>query len=89
MLIGACTVAVETGMVPVQEPYTHITLEAPAGLVKGRVKVENGKAKEVSIINVPSFLYKTDVEVDVPEVGKLTIDIAFGGSSFAECCCIW
>lgn len=81
--IGALTVAVELGMVPVQEPYTDVVLEAPAGLVKGKVKVEDGKAKEVSIVNVPSFLYKQDVEVDVPEVGKLTIDISFGGSFFA------
>ncbi|MCX7884843.1 MAG: proline racemase [Caloramator sp.] len=81
--IGALTVAVELGMVPVKEPYTDVVLEAPAGLVKGKVKVEDGKAKEVSIVNVPSFLYKQDVEVDVPEVGKLTIDISFGGSFFA------
>ncbi|QCX34743.1 proline racemase [Caloramator sp. E03] len=81
--IGALTVAVELGMVEVKEPFTEVVLEAPAGLVKGKVKVEDGKAKEVSIVNVPSFLYKHDVEVDVPEVGKLTIDISFGGSFFA------
>jgi proline racemase len=81
--IGAATVAVETGMVPVTEPVTELTLEAPAGLVKARVKVENGKAKEVSIINVPAFLYKRDVEVDVPKVGKVKMDISFGGSFFA------
>ena len=80
--IGACTVAVETGMVKVTEPFTHITLEAPAGLVKGRVKVENGKALESTITNVPSFLYKRDLEIDVPEIGNLTIDISFGGSFF-------
>jgi proline racemase len=80
--IGAATVAVETGMVPVTEPYTHITLEAPAGLVKARVKVEDGKAKEATITNVPSFLYKRDVEIDVHEIGKLKIDISFGGSFF-------
>ncbi|GFR34856.1 proline racemase [Thermobrachium celere] len=81
--IGAATVAVETGMVEVKEPYTEIVLEAPAGLVKARVKVENGKAKEVSIVNVPSFLYKSDVEVEVEGLGKVTLDIAFGGSFFA------
>ncbi|MTK11153.1 MAG: proline racemase [Clostridiaceae bacterium] len=81
--IGASTVAVETGMVPAVEPVTHLTLEAPAGLVKASVKVENGKAKEVSIINVPAFLYKRDVEVDVPGIGKVTMDISFGGSFFA------
>lgn len=81
--IGAATVAVETGMVPAVEPVTNLTLEAPAGLVKASVKVENGKAKEVSIVNVPAFLYKRDVEVDVPGIGKVTMDISFGGSFFA------
>jgi proline racemase/trans-L-3-hydroxyproline dehydratase len=81
--IGAATVAVESGMVEVKEPVTKITLEAPAGLVKASVKVENGKAKEVSIVNVPAFLYKRDVEVDVPEIGKVIMDISFGGSFFA------
>lgn len=81
--IGAATVAVETGMVPVTEPVTELTLEAPAGLVKAKVKVENGKAKEVSIVNVPAFLYKRDVEVEVPGIGKVTMDISFGGSFFA------
>lgn len=81
--IGAATIAVETGMVEVKEPYTDLVLEAPAGLVKAKVKVENGKALECSIVNVPSFLYKRDVEIEVPEIGKVSLDIAFGGSFFA------
>lgn len=81
--IGAATVAVETGMVAVTEPYTDIILEAPAGLVKARVKVENGKAKEVSVTNVPSFLYKKDVELELAGVGTVKFDISFGGSFFA------
>jgi len=81
--IGAATVAVETGMVEVHEPITNIVLEAPAGLVKAQVKVEHGKAKEVSVVNVPSFLYKRDLQVEVPDIGKVTFDISFGGSFFA------
>lgn len=81
--IGASTVAVETGMVTVEEPYTNIVLEAPAGLIKAKVKVENGIAKEVSMENVPSFLYKKDVQVELPGVGTVTFDISFGGSFFA------
>ncbi|WPC42031.1 proline racemase [Clostridium sp. JS66] len=81
--IGSATCAVEMGMVPVTEPYTDIVLEAPAGIIKARVKVENGKAKEVSIVNVAAFLYKKDIEVNVPDFGKLTLDISFGGSFFA------
>ena len=81
--IGAATVAVETGMVEVKEPYTQIKLEAPAGLVTANVKVENGQAKEVSVINVPAFLYKEGVKIDLPGVGTVTFDISFGGSFFA------
>lgn len=81
--IGAMTVALETGMVPMVEPVTEVVLEAPAGLVRGQVKVENKKVKEVSFKNVPSFLYKRDVEIEVPEIGKVTLDISFGGSFFA------
>ena len=81
--IGAATCAVEMGIVKVEEPYTNIKLEAPAGMINARVKVEDGKAKETSIVNVPAFLYKKDVEIDVPDYGKLTLDISFGGSFFA------
>lgn len=81
--IGAMTVAVETGVVPVTEPTTHIVMEAPAGIVRGDVSVVDGKAKEVSFLNVPSFLYKEGVEVDLPGVGTVKFDISFGGSFFA------
>jgi proline racemase len=81
--IGASTIAVETGMVPMVEPVTELTLEAPAGLIEAFVKVENDKAKEVSFVNVPAFLYKRDVEIELPKIGKITLDISFGGSFFA------
>lgn len=81
--IGAATVAVETGMVPMVEPVTELTLEAPAGLIKAKAFVENEKVKEVSIVNVPAFLYKRDVKIQLPEVGEITLDISFGGSFFA------
>lgn len=80
--IGAMTIAVETGMVQAVEPITHIKMEAPAGLIRGEVKVENGRAREVSIVNVPSFLFKSDVPVVVPGLGEIKVDIAFGGSFF-------
>lgn len=82
--IGVCTVLVETGMVKVTEPITEITLEAPAGLVRAQVEVKDGEVVQVSFKNVPAFLYKKDVTVDVPELGrKITCDISFGGSFFA------
>lgn len=80
--IGTATVAVETGIVPAVEPITELTLDTPSGLVKARVAVKNDMAESVTIKNVPSFLYKEGVAIDVPDVGKLIADISFGGSFF-------
>ncbi len=81
--IGAVTVAIEMGMVPVKEPITEVILEAPAGLVKARAKVQDNVVKEVSFENVPSFLYKRDVKMFLSDIGEISMDIAFGGSFFA------
>lgn len=81
--IATNTILVECGMVEVQEPVTTIRMEAPAGLVTVHVKVEQGRAKEVSFENVPAFLYREGAVVEVPGYGKLKLDISFGGSFFA------
>ena len=81
--IGSATVAVETGMVAVSEPYTEVVLEAPVGRIRARVKVERGRAVEVSILNVPSFLYRENLSLELEEYGTVPFDIAFGGSFFA------
>ena len=81
--IGFCTAMVNTKAVEVKEPVTNIVLEAPAGIVKAAVNVQNGKAKSVTVRNVPSFLYKEDCKVELPGVGTVTFDISFGGSFFA------
>lgn len=81
--IGTASMLVETGMVPVQEPYTEVILDAPSGIIRTKVKVKNGKAEEVSIRNVPAFLYKENLEIEVPGHGVVVCDISFGGSFFA------
>ncbi len=81
--IGCATIAIETGFVEAREPYTDVLLDAPAGLIRARVKVKNGKAEEVSILNVPSFLYKENLELELEGYGLIPFDISFGGSFFA------
>jgi proline racemase len=76
-------VLVEAGLVPVTEPVTRIVLDTPAGLVRAQVQVEGGVARSVTIQNVPSFLYKSDVKVQVPELGPVVLDIAYGGNFYA------
>ncbi|WP_104108881.1 proline racemase family protein [Arthrobacter sp. N199823] len=81
--IGVATVLVETGMVPVVEPVTTIRLDTPAGLVVAEVAVENGAAKKVTIRNVPSFSLALDQSVEVPGLGQVHYDMAFGGNFYA------
>jgi proline racemase len=81
--IAAATVAVEAGGVPITEPVTKVVLDTPAGVIHTEVAIEDGRAKEVSILNVPSFLYKEGLSVDVPGYGPVKLDISFGGSFFA------
>lgn len=81
--IGAVTVAIETGIVKSAEPITYVKLDTPAGLVQARAEVKDNVVKSVTVRNVPAFLYKADAEIDVPGIGKVKTDIAFGGSFFA------
>ena len=81
--IGVATVLVETGMVEVTEPVTTIRLDTPAGLVEARVAVEDGRARSVTLRNVPSFVDALDRTVVVPGHGELTYDMAFGGNFYA------
>ncbi len=81
--IGAATVAVETGMVEMKEPETIVKMEAPAGLIEASVKVKDEKVEEVSIVNVPAFLYKENQTIELDGYGEITFDISFGGSFFA------
>ena len=81
--IGTASMVVETGMVPAKEPYTEVVLDAPSGLIRTSVHVVEGKAKEVSILNVPAFLYRENLCTEIPGVGEIHYDISFGGSFFA------
>jgi len=81
--IGVATVLVETGMVEVHEPLTTVRLDTPAGLVVVEVAVRDGKAEHVTLTNVPSFSYALDHSVDVPALGTITYDLAYGGNFYA------
>jgi proline racemase len=81
--IGVATVLVETGMVEVSEPETVVRLDVPAGLVEARVAVEGGRARAVTLRNVPAFLHERDASVAVDGLGDVAYDMAFGGNFYA------
>ena len=77
--ICVATALIETGMVPATEPVTKLTLEAPAGLIRVEASVAGGKAKSVTFENVPAFALHLDAPIEVPELGSIVVDVAFGG----------
>ncbi|MBO9475770.1 proline racemase family protein [Shimia sp. R10_1] len=80
--ICVSTVLLDGGLIPMQEPVTHMTLEAPGGLVRVRAECKNGKAERIFVQNLPSFAGQLDVVLEVEGLGSITVDTAYGGDSF-------
>ena len=80
-----CTVTalLETGILPIREPVTRLTLETPAGLIELSCRCKNGAVLEVMFRNVPSFVYQLDAPVEVAGHGTLRVDVAYGGMNYA------
>ena len=76
------TVLLETGILPMLEPETVLILEAPGGLIEARADCRDGKVESVNVRNVPSFVDRLDVMLEVEGVGTLSVDTAYGGDSF-------
>ena len=81
--IGVATVLVEEGLVPVAEPETLVRLDVPAGLVEARVRVQDGRPRSVTLRNVPAYAHALDAEVEVPGLGRVRYDLAYGGNFYA------
>ena len=80
--IGTVTMALEHGLVRPRTPGT-LMLDTPAGVVKAEYRQEGAYVEEVRITNVPSFLYAEDLTVECPDLGDLTVDVAYGGNFYA------
>lgn len=77
------TVLLETGMVAMREPETRLLLDAPGGPVEVLASCRNGRCERVRVQNVPSFVAAPDVAVEVPKIGTVRADLAYGGAFFA------
>ncbi|MFL5010078.1 4-hydroxyproline epimerase [Rhizobium sp.] len=80
--IGAVTAAIEAGLVKPREPG-RVAIETPAGRVDVTFEEKGGYVESVRFHNVASYLHETDVEVDVPGMGRLRVDISYGGNYYA------
>jgi 4-hydroxyproline epimerase len=80
--IGTVTFALENGLVRPKTPGV-LRLDTPAGRVVATYEEKHGHVEEVRITNVASYLHARDLAVDCPELGQLTVDVAYGGNFYA------
>jgi proline racemase len=77
--ICVVTALIEMGMVAAVEPATTLMLDTPAGLVQVEAEVQAGKVKRVTFENVPAFATHLGAKIEVPQLGTVTVDVAYGG----------
>jgi trans-L-3-hydroxyproline dehydratase len=82
-IIALTKLVIETGLVRKDDDQAQIIFNVPAGKVHARAVIENGQVREASFRNVPSFLYLRDQSVDVPGLGLVRFDVAYGGAFYA------
>lgn len=80
--IGTVTVAIEQGLLTPKTPGV-LLLEVPAGLVRAEYRQEGRKVTSVKITNVKSYLAAEGLAVECPDLGTLTVDVAYGGNFYA------
>jgi len=80
--IGTITIAIEEGLI---QPKVEgvVKMEAPAGLVNISYKMKDKKVASVKLTNVASYLASTELSIDCPDLGELTIDVSYGGNFYA------
>lgn len=80
--ICVATVLLDSGIIPMVEPVTMLTLEAPGGLVRVKAECKDGKAERITVRNVSSFADKINVPLEVVGLGTINVHTAYGGDSF-------
>jgi proline racemase len=81
-IIGLVKVGIQTGLFPITGDQTVIKIDTPAGRVTATAHLRDGEVERVSFLNVPSFLLERDLIVEVPGLGAVTGDLAFGGAFY-------
>ena len=84
-ILGLTTAMLEHNLFPYTQPKTTICFETPSGLVTATASVENGKVSSVAFRNVPSFSIELNQTIDVPKIGAVSYDLAYGGAFYAFC----
>jgi len=82
-IIAMVKVALETGLAPKIAPETTLRIDSPAGLITAHARIEEDRIRSIYFENVPSFVLALDEVVEVPGIGAVQYDLAFGGAFYA------
>ena len=81
-IIAITKVVLETGWLPMTDPETTVKIDTPAGLVTAHARISGGQVQSVYFHNVPSFVVDLDNLIEVPGLGPIRYDLAFGGAFY-------
>jgi trans-L-3-hydroxyproline dehydratase len=87
-IIALTTLVTETRLArqdskPNETSEIHLTFSVPAGRIRARARIDKGRVRDVTFRNVPSFVYLKEKVVDVPGIGRVSFDVAYGGAFYA------
>lgn len=82
-IIALTKLVFDTGMIEKEGDQPELIIDAPPGLIRAKAHRSNGIVKRVSFLNVPSFLLLENAVVEVPGIGTVQFDVAYGGAFYA------
>lgn len=82
-IIALTKLVLDSGLIRKESEPAELVINVPAGTVRARAKMREGRVTEVSFRNVPSFVYLQEGRVDVSGFGPLRFDVAYGGAFYA------
>jgi trans-L-3-hydroxyproline dehydratase len=82
-VIALTKLLLESGMVKKEGDHPGLILNVPCGQIRAFATFENGRATNISFLNVPSFVYLQDHQLNIPGMGTVKFDIAYGGAFYA------
>jgi proline racemase len=82
-VLAVATVLVETGLIPMVGPETRVKIDTAAGAIRAYVQVKDDRVKEVFYESLPSFVIALDQRIEVPQIGEVRYDLAYGGVVYA------
>lgn len=82
-IIAISTLAAQMEWIQINEGENKLVIDAPCGRIYSYVNIINKKVEGVRFHCVPSFTVALDQELEVPELGKVIYDLAYGGAFYA------